>query len=154
MRRLVLGFLALLASAAPAAAVSVMDCGDDQATASAADIAGPWEKNTKLFYNGQVRVALMDTGGEPVCCSVHLLVLSPAGGQDEPEYTACHLINDHEGSGFVSIDFAKLAATYDAKKGLLITFPYGLYVDGMKPNKPGIAKIRLNLKAGAVTVEK
>ena len=154
MRRLILGILALLAMTAPAAAVSVMDCGDDASTASAANIAPPWEKNTRLFYNGQVRVAVMDTGGEPVCCSVHLLVLSPAGGQDEPEFTACHLINDHEGMGFVSIDFAKIAAAYDPKKGLLITFPYGLYVDGVKPNKPGTAKIRLNLKAGTVTAEK
>ena len=79
---------------------------------------------------------------------------SPDGGQDEAEYTACHLINDHEGSGFVRIDFARIAASYDAKKGLLITFPFGLYVDGMKPNKPGTAKIRLNLKAGTVTAEK
>ena len=154
MRRFILGIAVLLAMTAPAAAVSVMDCNDDQSTASAANIAGPWEKNTKLFYNGQVRVAVMDTGVEPVCCSIHLLVLSPAGGQDEPEFTACHLINDHEGSGFVSIDFAKIAAAYDPKKGLLITFPYGLYVDGMKPNKPGTAKIRLNLKAGTVTAEK
>ena len=154
MRRFILGILVLLAMTAPAAAVSVMDCNDDQSTAAAANIAEPWEKNTKVFYNGQVRVAVVDTGGEPVCCSIHLLVLSPAGGQDEPEYTACHLINDHEGMGFVSIDFARIAAAYDAKKGLLITFPYGLYVDGVKPNKPGTAKIRLNLKAGTVTAEK
>lgn len=154
MRCIGLGLLAVLAMTAPAAAVSVMDCNDDQSTASAANIAAPWEKNTKVFYNGNVRVALLDTGGEPVCCSLHLLVLSPAGGQDEPEYTACHLINDHEGSGFVSIDFARIAASYDAKKGLLITFPYGLYVDGMKPNKPGTAKIRLNIAKGTLAVEK
>lgn len=153
MRRFVLGVLFLCALATPAAALSVMDCNDDQSTASAANIAPPWEKNTRLFYNGQVRVAVMDTGGEPVCCSLHLLVLSPAGGQDEPEFTACHLVNDHEGMGFVGLDVAKLTAAYDPKKGLLITIPYRLYKDD-GGTKPGTGKIRLNLAKGTVTVEK
>lgn len=153
MRCVVLGFLAVLAMAGPAAALSVQNCSDDAATASAANIASPWEKNTRLFYNGQVRVAVMDTGGEPVCCSMHLLVLSPAGGNDEPEYTACHLINDHEGLGFVSLDIAKIAASYDPKKGLLITIPYGLYKDD-GGSKPGTGKIRLNLAKGTVVAEK
>ncbi|MEI9888652.1 MAG: hypothetical protein WDN08_19565 [Rhizomicrobium sp.] len=153
MRRFVFGCLALLAMTVPAAALSVIDCSDDESTAGARNIAGPWEKNTKLFYNGQVRVALMDTGGEPVCCSTHLLVLSPAGGGDEPEYQACHLVNDHEGMGFVNIDFAKIAAAYDAKKGLLITIPYSLYKDD-GTTKPGVGKVRVNLKAGTVAVEK
>ena len=153
MRRIILGLLAVFAMTAPAAALSVIDCSADEAASSAANIAPPWEKNTRLFYNGQVRVAVMDTGGEPVCCSMHLLVLSPAGGQDEPEYTACHLINDHEGLGFVSLDIAKLTAAYDAKKGLLITIPYGLYKDD-GGSKPGVGKIRLNIAKGTVTVEK
>ncbi|HXC56000.1 MAG TPA: hypothetical protein VNU97_11950 [Rhizomicrobium sp.] len=154
MRTILIGLAALLVFVAPAAAVSVTDCSSDEATASTVNIAEPWEKNSKAFYNGNVRVALIDTGGEPACCSVHLLVLSPAGGQDEPEYRACHLINDHEGMGFVGIDFAKIAASYDAKKGLLITFPFGLYNDGDKPAKPGIAKIRVNTAKGTVVVEK
>ena len=29
----------------------------------------PWEQNTRTFYNGQVRVAVVDTDGEPACCS-------------------------------------------------------------------------------------
>jgi hypothetical protein len=154
MKQIVLAFLALLAMAAPVAAVTIKDCGDDAATASAVNIAEPWEKNTRTFYKGQVRVALLDTGGEPVCCSMHLMILSPAGGQDEPEYQACHLINDHEGMGFVAIDFDKLAAAYDPKTGLLISVPYHLYNNEGGPQKGGTAKIRVNTANGTLTVEK
>jgi len=154
MKRLVLACLALLAMAAPAAAVSVTNCPDDEATADARNIVEPWEKNTKTFSSGNVRVALLDTGGEPVCCSVHLLVLNPGGGSEGgDEYRECHIINDHEQMGFVSIDFAKIAASYDPKKGLLLSFPYELYNEG-NPGKKGVAKVRVNSKTGDVTVEK
>jgi hypothetical protein len=152
MLRLVLGLLALLVTAAPAAAVNAIDCNDDAATASAGNVAEPWEKNSRTFYNGKVRVAVLDTGGEPVCCSVHLLVLSPTG-EDPDGVSGCHIVNSHDGLGFVSIDFAKLTGAYDAKKGLLITFPYGIYNNG-DTSKNGIAKVRLNVKTGTITVEK
>jgi hypothetical protein len=58
-------------------AASVKDCGDDF-KANIQNLAEPWEKNTKTFLNGSVRIALVDTGGEPVCCSMHLLVLAEA----------------------------------------------------------------------------
>lgn len=141
--------------AAPAAAVSITDCTDDESTAGARNIAEPWEKNIRAFSNGNIRVALLDTGGEPVCCSMHVLVLYPSGDTEGggDEYRACSIVNDHESSGFVGIDFAKLTGAYDPKKGLLITFPYSLYNDG-NPGKKGIAKIRINSKTGKVTVEK
>lgn len=156
MKHLVLGLLALIAMAAPAAAVSVVSCNDDEATSGARNIAEPWDKNTKAFSNGSIRVALLDTGGEPVCCSYHVLVLYPSGDSSDggDEYRACTIVNDHEGSGFVSVDFAKIAAAYDPKKGLLISFPYKLYNDEGGPQKGGIAKVRVNSKAGTVTVEK
>ncbi|MBS0469746.1 MAG: hypothetical protein JSR60_01655 [Proteobacteria bacterium] len=152
MRRWVLAVLLLIGFAAPAAAVSITDCNDDTVTASAANIAEPWDKNTKTFSNGLIRVALIDTGGEPVCCSMHLLVLHAV--QDEGiEDRYCHIVNDHDQMGFVGIGFDKLTARYDPKKGLLITFPYSLYVDGMS-DKPGVAKIRINIPDGTVKVEK
>ncbi|MEJ0026897.1 MAG: hypothetical protein WDN01_12795 [Rhizomicrobium sp.] len=153
MRHLILAAIAFLALAAPAAALSIRDCADDQATASAWNIAEPWEKNTKVFSNGNVRVALIDTGGEPVCCSMHLLVLSP-NTDEQAEDRSCHLINDHEGLGFVGIDFARLSASYDPKKGLLISFPYALYNDEGGPQKQGLAKLRINSANGTVTAER
>jgi hypothetical protein len=152
MKRMVLGALALLALAAPAGAVSVVDCNDDAATASAQNIAEPWERNSKTFYNGNVRVAMLDTGGEPVCCSVHVLVLSPTG-EDPDGVSGCHIVNNDGGMGFVGVDFAKLAGAYDPKKGLLISFPYELYNDG-NPGKKGVARVRLNVKTGELKVEK
>jgi hypothetical protein len=152
MRRWVLGVLFLIGFAGPAAAVSITDCADDQTTASAWNIAEPWDKNTRVFSGGNIRVALIDTGGEPVCCSMHLLVLH-AYHDEGAEERYCHIVNDHEGMGFVNIVFDKLTASYDPKKGLLITFPYELYVDGLK-NKPGVAKVRVNIATGTVKVER
>lgn len=141
----VAGFLGL---AAPALAVQVREC--DWA-ASAAVIAEPWEKNTRAYYNGQVRVALMDTGGEPVCCSVQLLILAP-DKNDEQGGRMCRLIGSTEALGFAGIDFDRLTTRYDAGRGLLITFPYQLYVDGLS-SKSGVARVRVNLERATISVE-
>jgi hypothetical protein len=138
----------LLATALPAHAVQVRDC--DYA-ADIRSIAEPWEKNTRAFYNGNVRVALMDTGGEPVCCSVHLLILAP-DKNDEMGGRFCRIVGDREQLGFAGIDFDRLTARYDAGRGLLITFPYQLYVDGLS-SKSGVARVRVNLDRGTVTPE-
>jgi hypothetical protein len=157
MKRLVLCLTTLLAMAAPAAAagLTAVNCSDD-ATSSARNIAMPWEKNTRLFSNGAIRVTLMDTGGEPVCCSQHLLVLYPGGGEPDSgmdEYDNCSLINPADKSGFVMVHFDKLAATYDAKKGLLVTFPYELYNDG-NPSPTLTGKFLINSKTGKITLMK
>ena len=141
-------FAAIAAFAAPAQAVNIHDCDD---TASVRTLAEPWEQNTKTFYKGEVRLAVLDTGGEPVCCSVHLLVLVP-DKTDEMGGRTCHIVSDHEGLGFAGIDFAHLTSKYEDGKGLLITVPYTLYVDGLS-NKQGAARIRINVQNGKVTSE-
>jgi hypothetical protein len=151
MRRAILGLLATLAFAAPAGAVVVRDCDSDPNTASAQNLLEPWEKNTKTFYNGEVRVALIDTGGEPACCSLHLLVLNQVVS-DLANVSACHLISDHDNFGFGNIDIAKLTGHYDPKKGLLITFPF-IVNNGDDVQKPGVAKLRLNMAKGTIAVE-
>lgn len=147
MRVAVAAALSLTASA-PAFAVQVRDC--DYA-ADVRSIAEPWEKNTRAFYDGNVRVALLDTGGEPVCCSVHLLILAP-DKDDEMGGRFCKIVGDHEALGFAGIDFARLTTRYDAGRGLLIIFPYQLYVDGLS-SKNGVARVRVNLERGTVSVE-
>ena len=134
--------------ATPANAANVRDCDE---TASVQTLAEPWEKNIRTFYNGNVRVALLDTGGEPVCCSVHLLILVPDKTSEMGDRT-CHIVSDHESMGFAGIDFARLTSKYDSAKGLLITFPYTLYVDGIS-SKSGTARLRVNLQNGKVTTE-
>lgn len=155
MKAFCLGLLALLAATAPASAVSVVDCNRDLATAGARNLAEPWAKTTRTFANGAIRVALIDTGGEPVCCSMHLLILSPDNSQVEGEGArVCHLVNDEGLRGFVSIDFAALSARYDAGKGLLITVPYALYNNEGGPQRKGVARLRINSATGTVTVER
>src|SRR5690606_20380504 len=66
--------LALLAPAAMAQVITDCDW-----IGNPANIAEPWEINTRTFANGNIRVARLDTGGEPVCCASHLLILSPSG---------------------------------------------------------------------------
>ena len=95
----------------------------------------------------------LDTGGEPACCSLHLLVMSPGAATDEPPYQDCHVISEHDNFGFGNIDFDKLSAAYDPKKGLLLTFGY-IVSNGDDVQKPGTAKIRLNLAKGTVVTEK
>ena len=137
-----------LAVAFPALAVEVREC--DWA-AQAPSIAEPWEKNTKSFYQGQVRVVLIDTGGEPVCCSAQLLILIPdnsegAGGR------ICRLVADKGTLGFESIDFARLSTRYDSGRGLLISFPFTRYVDGLS-HTSGVGRVRVNVERGTVSAE-
>jgi hypothetical protein len=151
MKPLFLGATAIAAVAAltaTAQAVNVRECDE---TASVRTLAEPWEKNTRAFYKGNVRVALLDTGGEPVCCSVHLLILVPDKTSEMGDRT-CHIVSNDQSLGFAGIDFARLTTKYEAGKGLLLTFPYTLYVDGIT-SKPGTARVRVNLERGTVTKE-
>lgn len=135
-------------AASPAFAVNVRDCDE---TASVVAIMEPWEQNTRAFYNGSVRVALLDTGGEPVCCSQHLLILAPDKTSEMGD-RFCRIVSNHEGLGFAGIGFAHLVAKYEEGKGLLITFPYTLYVDGIT-NKAGTGRVRVMLDRGTVVKE-
>lgn len=112
---------------------------------------------TRSFSGGKIKIAHIDTDGEPVCCSSHLVVIIPA----DPTGSQCFALSekaatDAEGSprGFSSIAFNKISAAYDSSRGLLLTVPYTLYNDG-KPGRPGSAKVRVNLRAdGAVAIER
>lgn len=148
MRFAVAFVAALIGLSVPAFAVEVREC--DYA-ADVRSIAEPWEKNTRAFYNGTVRVAVLDTGGEPVCCSVHLLILAP-DKNDEIGGRLCRIVGDRNGMGFAGIDFARLTTRYDAGRGLLIIFPYQLYVDGLS-SKSGVARVRVNLDRATVAPE-
>jgi hypothetical protein len=143
---------AMTALAAQANAVTVRDC--DGTTDSARNIVEPWDQNSRQFHNKLVRVTRLDTGGEPVCCSTHLMVTYPSAGQDEPVYAECKLVGTKEGAGFLSIDFAKLKAKYDPKTGLTFTFPYTTYNDSGDNHPAGMAKLRLDLKKGELKAVK
>lgn len=149
MRLILAAAAVLLVSTPPAFALNVRDCDD---VASASNLLEPWEANTKTFYKGEVRVAVVDTGGEPACCSAHLLIILPDKSlEDEGGGRICKLVEQKGDSGFMGIYFDKVTASYDAKKGLLVTFPYQFSKDG--DPKQGTGKVRVNITKGTVTPE-
>lgn len=139
---------ALLAAAVPVAAAEVRDC---DFAASLQTLVEPWEKNIRNYYNGSVRVALVDTWGEPACCSTHLLIMIP--NNDESEHSRiCKVVGDKGTNGYQAIAIDKIRTRYDAARGLLIEYPFKRYVDGVK-FQPGVARVRVNLQQGTVKVE-
>ena len=143
---------ATVLGAVPAAAAVVNDCGD---TGKAEFIAEPWAQNSRTFYAGDFRIALIDTGGEPACCSAHLMVLYTARPGDEPEYRACKIVSDRAGGfGFSDIDFRNIKATYDAKRGLLLTVPVSTMALDGATSKPSVIKVRLRDKPSSVAIER
>lgn len=125
--------------------------------ANPANIMEPWEQNSRTFANGNIRVALLDTGGEPVCCSAHLLVLSPSGdGSDEPVFRQCRVVSARAGEGFFAMDIPGISASYDPARGLLVSVPVAHWHPGVETGQSPIWErmdIRINQATGAVTYE-
>ena len=99
----------------------------------------------------------MDTDGEPVCCSSHLLVFIPS-----PEIgSQCFAVSQKAANGsesprgFSSIEFNRIKASYDPQRGLLLNVPYTLYNPQGGRGKPGTAMVRINLAdKGSVRIER
>ena len=144
----------VLASAFPAGAQVVGEC---DWIANPGNIMEPWDAHSRTYANGAIRVAWLDTGGEPVCCSSHLLVLHPSGsGDDAPVYRACHVVSAQPGMGFYDLDIAGIAASYDPARGLLLSVPVGHWHAAMDSGAGPIRErleIRINQANGTVTVE-
>jgi hypothetical protein len=112
---------------------------------------------TKSFAQGKVRIAHVDTDGEPVCCSSHLLVLIPG-----PEIgSQCFAVSQKATTGsesqrgFSNIGFGQIKASYDAQRGLLLNVPYTLYNPDGGPGKPGSTNVRVDLSGkGSVKIER
>lgn len=122
-----------------------------------ANIMEPWDVNSRTFANGNIRVAWVDTGGEPVCCSSHLMVLSPSGnGSDGPVYRQCRVVSAQPGQGFYSVNIPGIVASYDPSRGLLLSVEVGHWHQGMETGAPPILDrmdIRINQATGSVTYE-
>jgi len=142
---------ALLLMAAPAGAQAIRAC---DWVGNPAYIVEPWESNTRTFANGAIRLALIDTDGEPVCCPIHLLILAPVGEVEGPAWRACHLLSDGApGIGFNDIDLPGIAASYDPELGLRLEVPVWRYTDGLDRGRPARVAVRINQATGTVTLE-
>ena len=142
----------LVALASPAAALSVRPC--DGSTDLAMNLMEPWEGHSWAYYGGRVRVAVLDTGGEPACCSSHLLVMfadedEPGGGM------VCRIVSDTGERGFAGIDPRSVKSSYDPRRGLLVSFGYSVFPpdgDGSTTQK-GAGRVRVNLARKTIAAE-
>jgi hypothetical protein len=141
--------LLLLVFATPVGAAELGPCGE-------LDRISFLVGQTRFFSGGKIKIAEIDTDGEPVCCSSHLLVFIPApdGGSRCFALSDKAARGDSSARGFSSIGFGKIAAAYDAGSGLLLTVPYALYAGG-GTGHPRTAGVRVDLRGeGAVTIER
>ena len=131
--------------ASPVAAQSVNPC-DWQASAQA--LVEPWEDNTRVFANGDVRLAAINTI-EPANGAAYVLVLSPP--RSELGERQCRVIGFTEQIGFGAVYFDLLTADYDPATGLLFDVPVQIVTaDGTFTNG-GLLSLTLNQSTGAMT---
>jgi hypothetical protein len=96
-----------------ALAQEVGTCDDFRTQAS--NLAEPWQDNTRLFANGAIRIALMDTL-EPAAGAFHLMILSlPA---DELGLPQCRVVSATGTMGFAFLTLDDLIPGYDPANGL------------------------------------
>ena len=141
--------IALLLVVTPLRAAEIGPCGE-------LDRIGLLVGQTKSFAQGKIKIAEIDTDGEPVCCSAHLLIFVPAPDIGSQCFALSDIAAKGETSarGFSGIGFSRIAGAYDAGKGLLLTVPYTLYSGG-GAGHPRTVRLRVTLRGeGAVTIEK
>lgn len=138
-------------AAAPAAHAApwLGNCND---YATAGLIAEPWEANTRTFYNGQVRVAVVDTNGEPVCCSSWLVVIFP-DKDDELGGRTCMMLGSGEGLGFTGVNVKQIKSSYAAATGLTLTVPVRKLNVDTSGTRTEIITLVLDLNAGKLRVK-
>ena len=139
--------LALAAAQPAAAAPTVADCTD---YAMSTFVMEPWEKSTRTFYNGQVRVVLTDTDGEPACCSTWLVVIFP-NADDELGGRTCRMVGSGPGLGWTGVNLAGIKSSYSASSGLTLSVPVRRMVDGDQVVNETV-RLRLDLRASRLTV--
>lgn len=132
--------LALLA-AGPSVAATVQSC--DSWVAHAQNVV--WDDPTRIFANGDIRLVALDTGGEPVCCSAHLMVLYLEA--DAP-YFSCTLVSQDGSLGWAAMSLSAAQASYDPAVGLTVAVPVGIY-NGVSSD-PGLVSVTINRATGVV----
>jgi hypothetical protein len=136
---------------ATATADIVTDCDN---WVSPAALVEPWEKTSRTFSRGSVRVAVVDLG-EPDCCPLHVIVLMPAdmyGGR------VCGLVarNALIPNGWARIGIEEAEATRDGEPGLKLSIPvysYDARTGGADPDSRRVIELRVRQAAGTIELE-
>lgn len=144
MCKLVLAAVLVLAPIA-AWADTVEPCRDNRSNAW--NLAEPWEVNTRLFAEGKVRLAVIDTI-EPAAAAFHLLVLSPP--YDELGGRQCRVISFDGQSGFAGMDLAGLVAGYSPAVGLTFEIPVKVFAPETAESVPALLRVTLDQATGEI----
>ena len=122
----------------------------DDWRSSAFALAEPWESTTRLFANGEVRLAITDTI-EPAAGAFHLIILSPP--YDEVGGRQCALVSADGGMGFAGLDLVEAAASYDPATGLAVTIPATRWLPDTDTYTDAVLNVTLNQATGAITAQ-
>ena len=135
----------LLTSITPALAQAVNSC--DSYISDAAFLVFPPAETTAEYSEGSVRLITLDTGGDPACCSYHLMVLYPSV---EGTYFECGLVSASTDLGWYSIFVNQAKVLRDDAEGLSLIVPTEGNVEGEVI--PSAVKIDVDLGANTLTV--
>ncbi len=137
---------ALALAAMPVAAQEIRDC--DRSEAGARNLVFPLEENVRSYARGRVHLLALDTGGEPACCSVHLMVLLP-----DPELPGdtCVLVSDDGGLGWYGLALSAATAAYDPGAGLAVSIPAARH--GAEAPIPFSIALTVNQQSGVVQAD-
>jgi len=144
MNRFLYTLLTGLLLSGPAFAQVVSEC---DWRARAENIVEPWEDNTRVFANGDVRLAILDTI-EPGAVPVNILVLSPP--YDEMGGRQCRIISLGDGIGFSDATLEGMAAAYDPAIGLIFNIHVALYDPEGSTAIPTSIRVTLNQATGEI----
>ncbi len=150
LKRCFITLCAILVAGPAMAEASLMEC---DGPAGVADVVEPWEQSTRTFANGLIRIVHVDTGGEPACCSSHMVILAP-DPNDELGLRGCRILSDGQKfTGFQSVDVPGVASSYDAALGLRLSVPVERYIDGIQSSKATV-HVRINQATGVISLER
>jgi len=149
MKKLMTALSLCLFTTTAFAEASIETC---EGPSSIAHVTYPWEEATRTFANEKIRLVTVDTGGEPACCSGHLVILAP-DPRDELGNQQCKILSDGQTwQGFQFVDLKGVRSSYDASKGLLLSVPVERYIDGIKSSK-AVIDVRINQATGSIEIE-
>lgn len=137
------GLLALI----PGAAVGQEVAFCDDYRSSAANLAEPWEENTRLYAKGAIRLAVIDTL-EPAAGAFHLFILSPP--LNELGLPQCRVVSMSGTMGFSYLGLDEARAAYDPAEGLAITLLAERWLSASDSYEPGELTVTINQQTGSI----
>lgn len=146
MRKLLLALgAATVLAPMTSGAVEVKPC--DELGIGIAQLATPIAKYSRTFANGQITVYNVFTE-EPAAADAGIAIVMPST-EEEGGYTKCVAV----WGGLRNVTSMKnIAASYNAKKGLLLSIPAEYNIDG-RETKKSLLNVRINQQTATVTLE-